>query len=270
MSARLMLKHIPKYLLAVMFCSSANSAFANEPFFADNFDQSVASQSSRFSWSGGNRVSTDHSFSGNSSLKFSFGPDAMGEDSWSEQRFILAPDASSAPTEVWFEYMLRLPENFIHRNDAPTNNKLFALWAEKYSNPGDVQAVFEYERKSDGDSRVRVVCMSGTGCLKGQRHADMFEPGMSGRWVRMRVHVKAGNGDGIIELWRDSTLVYSIQNYQHYFSGGNNYWRHGYLMGWSNSGFSELTDFYIDDFKVYDKDPGWGNRPLPPEMLTAE
>ena len=31
----------------------------------------------------------------------------------------------------------------------------------------------------------------------------------------------------------------------------------GYLMGWSNSGYSEATNIYIDDFKLYDTNPGW-------------
>jgi hypothetical protein len=30
-----------------------------------------------------------------------------------------------------------------------------------------------------------------------------------------------------------------------------------YLLGWSNSGFDETTDMFIDDFKFYTTNPGW-------------
>jgi hypothetical protein len=33
--------------------------------------------------------------------------------------------------------------------------------------------------------------------------------------------------------------------------------RKGYLMGWANSGFTETTDFFIDDITFYRKSPGW-------------
>jgi hypothetical protein len=28
-------------------------------------------------------------------------------------------------------------------------------------------------------------------------------------------------------------------------------------MGWSNSGFTQATDWFIDDVKFFDQDPGW-------------
>ncbi len=33
--------------------------------------------------------------------------------------------------------------------------------------------------------------------------------------------------------------------------------KNGYIMGWSNSGFTERTEFFVDDFAIYDHDPGW-------------
>lgn len=35
------------------------------------------------------------------------------------------------------------------------------------------------------------------------------------------------------------------------------YWDAGFLMGYSNSGYDEQTDFFIDDLKMFANDPGW-------------
>lgn len=267
------MKLIPKAMLSILLGSSVIlGANAAEPYFSDDFDTGKLGSSSEFSWSGTRTISTEHSYSGQYAMKFTFGPDASGEDSWTEQRFSLSSSASSAPREVWIEYMLRLPENWVHRYQAPANNKLFAIFAENYSNNGDIQAVFEYERESDTRSNIRVICMSGRGCLKGNYLAYLFDGSMRGEWIRLRFHLKAGQ-NGLIEVWRNNEMVYSIYDYEHYFSSGNNYWRTGYLMGWSNSGYAEKTDFFIDNFKVYKENPGWsfqtdpaGARPNPPVL----
>lgn len=242
---------------AVFLSALSFAASGAEPYFSDNFDTGRLGSSSEFSWSGDRALSTEQSFSGQYAMKFTYGPDANGEDSWTEQRFNLASSPSSAPREVWIEYQLRVPSNWVHRYQAPGNNKLFALFAENYSNTGDIQAVFEYERESDTRSNIRVICMSGRGCLKGNYLAHLFDSSMRGKWVRMRFHLRAGQNNGLIEVWRDNELVYSIYDYSHYFSSGNNYWREGYLMGWSNSGYAQATSFYVDDFKVYRENPGW-------------
>ena len=31
----------------------------------------------------------------------------------------------------------------------------------------------------------------------------------------------------------------------------------GYLMGWSDSGFAQTTNIYLDDFRIIDQNPGW-------------
>ena len=251
------MKILNRMVSAVFFSAASFGLFGAEPYFSDNFDTGSLSSSSEFSWVGNQALSTEQSYSGQYAMKFTYGPDADGEDSWVEQRFVLSSSPSTAPREVWIEYRLRLPSNWVHRSQAPGNNKLFAIFAENYSRSGDVQAVFEYQRQSDSRSGIRVICMSGRGCLKGNYLTYLFDTSMRGKWTRLRFHLKAGQNDGLIEMWRDNDLVYSIYDYSHYFSSGNNYWREGYLMGWSNSGYAQATSFFIDDFKVYRENPGW-------------
>jgi hypothetical protein len=199
-------------------------------------------------------VSDERSHSGSYALKFAFGPNAPGEDAFKEQRF----DTGRDSPEVWIEYMMYVPDNWeIRSGEAPANNKLFSIWANSYSRTGDIQAVFEYEGFDGGESDIRVLCMSGPGCDNGTKYTHVLDTTMRGEWIRIRVHVKSGPA-GIVEFWRDDTLVYARYDYLMEFAGGNNFWRIGYILGWANSGFDEQTVFYVDSVKFYDDNPGWG------------
>jgi hypothetical protein len=55
----------------------------------------------------------------------------------------------------------------------------------------------------------------------------------------------------VIEMWADGAKVITNLNLPLYPTGGiGNYLKNGYLMGWSNSGFTQTTYTYIDDFTV--------------------
>ena len=62
--------------------------------------------------------------------------------------------------------------------------------------------------------------------------------------------------DGRFEIWVNGVSVNSLDwpVWDDTYSGQIN---GGYILGWANSGFADLTTFYIDDFKVYNQDPGW-------------
>ena len=70
--------------------------------------------------------------------------------------------------------------------------------------------------------------------------------------------------DGIYKQWANDTLVVSITNgpYWNRPSSPNfavdAYVNGGYFFGVSNSGYTDATTFYMDAFKFYDTDPGWG------------
>lgn len=230
------------------------------PLFVENFDSGARSSGNGFTWSSSGprvAVSNNISRSGQYSLAFQYGPDTTGQDSSAEQRFNLGVNAQ----EVWFEYYLFVPQNWIHRTQAPGNNKFFVAWANSYSTVGDIQIVFEYERQSDSTSEVRVLSMNGGANVNGTKFTHLLGTSMRGQWVRVRIHLKAAttssSNDGVIRLWRDDSLVYSYSTHALNFSGGNNFFRNGYLLGWSNSGYTEPTTFYVDDFSVYTSNPGW-------------
>lgn len=227
--------------------SSGNAAFS------DSFENGRKTSSDLLQWGGGPEVASDEAYSGSHSLWMPFGPTEPDGSShwWSEQRFTI----NSNPQEVWVEFMVRLPENW----DMPgqwQNNKLFAIWSDDYSTTGDVQAVFEYAG-TNNSANLRVICMTEQGkCGDGTLHGGpLFDTSMRGQWVQIRIHVRVGTS-GEIHLWRDGSLMYS-HRLPLWYSGGSNYLRHGYILGYDNSRFGEQTDFYVDDFKLYLSDPGW-------------
>lgn len=240
-------------------------------YFADNFDTGARSSGNGFTWGNAGSdvtVSSTHAYSGRHSLRFRFGPDADGDDSSAEQRFAIAPSAASAPKEIWVEYMLRIPDNFVHRNSSgPDNNKLAAFWAENYNaTTTETLVAIEFERRAEnGSSFLRISSAKAEGYES--RDPDdvqlaagtVFDSSMRGKWVRIRMHIKAAHRGSIVDVWRDNTLIgrlpadYSITNP----AWSRNYIRNGYLLGWANSGYAAQTDFYIDDFRLYTRNPGW-------------
>lgn len=240
---------------------------ASDPLFSDSFDSGTRTSANGFTWAGteGVTVSSDQALSGTYSLRFRYGPDALGEDSFSEQRFNFGRNLS----EVWIEYMIRLPENFVHRSDPPSNNKFVALWANVYSGVGsDVEAIVEFDRVSDTQSRARMLGLGEQYVdggydirREGYHNPNLLSTSWAGEWRRVRMHWKISSGsgidDGIWEGWIGDELMWQSNGFVFWYPGGNNFIRNGYLLGWSNSGFTEQTDFFIDDFKVYIANPGW-------------
>jgi hypothetical protein len=53
--------------------------------------------------------------------------------------------------------------------------------------------------------------------------------------------------DGVMQYYRDGIAVVDAQNLTSWQNLGQNVWKEGYLLGWANSGFSELTYAYISN-----------------------
>jgi len=80
-------------------------------FFTDDFESGDHSKTEHgFIWSG-NNVTVDKTPNGSMGLKYTFGPNAIEEDSWQEQRFHFGGDYG----EFWLKYELYIPDNFHHR-----------------------------------------------------------------------------------------------------------------------------------------------------------
>lgn len=280
------------WTIVVLTAFLGRVTLAAEPYFTDSFDNGQANNANGFTWGTGvaHKITTDNAFSGSHSIRFSFGPDAPGKDSWSEQRFVAKPEGEGMQ-QMWLEYMLFIPANFKMRYDGgPINNKFVYLWAEdETADDGQQETLIEVQKPGgftipedslEGNVRLAVVVDhddDGNPILGSavRQHVTITQPLIRiqdrGNWMRVRYHVRASSGmstgDGAVDLWADDRHVVSYQNANMYNEGVANYYRKGYLMGWANTGYEEETVFYIDDVKVYDSDPGWKTAsPMPPRV----
>ena len=86
------------------------------------------------------------------------------------------------------------------------------------------------------------------------------------KYVRFRYHVSVGSGPGkgVIQCWIGDTLVLDEHGLNIYpVNSGSGaemspYFSNGFTFGYWNGGVAEDIAMKIDDFKVWDRDPGWG------------
>lgn len=277
------------FTLAAVFGLSGTVS-AQTPFFQDNFDNGKTTNANGFVWAstGGNvTVSPQEKFSGTHALRFRFPAKPNCEDAMAEQRFNMGRYVN----EVWIEYMLYIPPNFKHRDQsaknkicvpakAVGNNKFIMLWRDKYSDQagGTWRMGMEYVRGNDDftslarpmSSRTNFNSMSDGGPWEPRVPSgkplliSKTGPLVIGQWNRVRFHVKAASSrtavDGEYQMWVNDKVVlnYTKQRFHNFFDTPSDaVLRNGYLLGWSNSGFSEETLFFIDDVKFHDKNPDW-------------
>jgi hypothetical protein len=258
-------------LASLLISLSANA----QPIFYDGFESGNTSHSvGGFRWQKNNRtsvVSADgvvwnngpknvpisegknwSAHDGKFSLRFRYPAAAAGKDGMAEQRFVIG----AAQSDVWIQYWVRVPPNYWHRDEKPSNNKWLALWTNKYSTP----AFTIWSLWSDGAGGSDLT-WSGTGA---RGHQDRFKafikPADAGRWMQFVARVKLSSAqdqaDGIIQAWRRwqedpaFTLLQSRKDLIIWPSAGPLGFTTGYLLGWANSGYDEETEFLIDDFEL--------------------
>ena len=189
-------------------------------------------------------VSSVRASSGDYSARFEFEPSTTG-DAFAELRF----DLHSQQREIWIRYDLYIPSNYSHR-DAPSsdNNKFFRLWGSDYDSPEKVGASL-WPTSANG-SRLAFDWNTGNGIgPKGDRYGLISEDDL-GRWMAVKVHALAATSErkGSLRLWKNGNLVLDASAEVDNFSAGEPHsYRKGYLLGWSNSGFSSRTFLHIDD-----------------------
>ena len=239
------------------------------PFFADDFGGTQRNPANGFTYGGtGSRVSVV-SFDGYNALRFRYGPDAVGAGGITvEQPFALGRQLQ----ELWLEYYLHIPSNLVLRSDPPNTdpNKLLALWPNNYSTVGEPHVVTEFWRNgSDSTSYARILGLGDlypTQLIRGGdafQNQDFINTARAGAWHRLRVHYKlssgAGQTDGVYEGWLGNTLMWrSRSDWVFWYTGGVNFIANGYLMGASNPGYTNQTDYHIRSLKFYDTNPNWG------------
>jgi len=200
-------------------------------------------------------------FSGEHSLRFRF---PGGSNSYSEQRF----DLGQAHREIWIRYSLRVPTNFTHRfTGGPNNSKFFAIWMDAYQAEGNGATVtWEFwpgADRSGGSEMAYNVAPGGRTASGGQLMHNPFirVPEDRGRWMHVVLHVVAAtsqtSNDGLIETfvrWDGESGFRQLHSDSRADIGpastGPQGWKAGYVMGWSNPGYDEETEWLMDDFTV--------------------
>lgn len=248
--------------------SSGNVA----PVFRDDFETGKrASPQGGYQWKGtpGNiTVSSEIARSGRYSLKFVYTGKENCKDATAEQRFAFGERL----TEVWLEWYIYFPDGtegvgpkYHHRSQSgcpssATNNKFIRIWGNDYNAPNKVGA--ETWATGGGDSRLDgMAVLNGSGPIRYiGRYGSFINDGTRGRWVQIRAHFKLadiGKSNGIVRFWVDGKLVIDERSVAVYSTNGLHYWDQGYLLGWANSGFNENTPVFVDDFVIYNRNPGW-------------
>lgn len=225
---------------------------------------------------------------GDISMRFRY---PSGSNSWAEQKFSL----DNAHPEIWIRFWLKVPINFKHSSNSPGNNKLFALWMDGYSSKGlGPTVIWEFWNDGAGGSKLAYhYSPGGYRTANGHKQHTQFirYPDDQGRWMQIVMHVVQSSGDaandGVIELyrrWADESSFTRLHNDQNADvappAGGPYGWKAGYLMGWSNPGYSEPTEWLLDDFAIsttsllpvdsVDGPDGGGSEPVPAPEPTPD
>ncbi len=254
---------------------ACNSAISN-PIFTDGFEsQNLKTSINGVSWgsSAYTQISNEKAKDGIYSLKFSYAPTDDTKDSWSEQRFSLG----KAYKEIWISYDILIPENYFHRTTSygSSNNKGFImLWSGDYSNPTGPEIGTEFWPNQDGSSTASIR-LAGVGFDKHYWQAcpGIVEISDRGKWITIIAHLKyasANNNDGVVQIWKtyaDGKIEQPCNMTDGaWYTPNANGFESGYIMGWSNSGFNEQTNFYVDNFKV--SETPLKNIPSPPRNAS--
>lgn len=189
--------------------------------------------------------------------------------------FFLRNPARGGVNAVWVGVVRNLTRNTTatttKRFGYSSNNKLLTLWADGYSAGGlGSTIIWEMWPVTDGtpgstptSSELAVHYSTGNHTGGGphlQSTPFITLPADGGHYidvaVRGRFSSQPGAKDGIIQTWmrkegqRAYTLIHDIADADMDKRGSDTSpdlqpWQHGYLMGWSNSGYDETTIFHI-------------------------
>lgn len=251
--------------------TSASDASA---LFFDDFERSaiVGASQNNINWSGfGNNpfgsasIVTDRPKSGTRSVRMRYAATSDTQDSSVELR--MSPSGRQW-TEYCVRYFLYLPANFNHRNASGSDNTkgIMQSWSGTYGAVASNQYIgFEYWPNGDGSSYLTFragrdgVDLAHTANGGESGSGNMFRLSERGKWLQIRIHVVLASGvgqtNGTIRAWKwvegqaSAELLFTKTNWG--YSTRGNYIDSFYFLGWSNSGFNEQTDFYIDRFAIH-------------------
>ena len=195
-----------------------------------------------------------------------------GVNSWSEQAFYMASSALNGRpglSEFWFQYDIFFPSNFADRTvSGHWGSKAFVFWSNEagYGYAPQFGAGRIHDGSANGSSNEDGTAKfdpSGSGSFttakanKGTHGVMVDTDADNGYWQRRTLHLKlpssATSNDGVLELWNKQhngniKKVLDIQG-NGWYTAGKNYIANGYVLGWSNPGFSDTkeTRLFIDN-----------------------
>jgi len=225
-----------------------------------NFDSATTgsppdTNTAKFSWTGLKVVAeNEQSVSGTKSLRLNYvGNPNLDAQSSNEMRFEL----SKLYKELTFEFNLYIPPNYTHRDGTTSssdNNKFLRLWPENYN---DVEKIgFSTVRQPGDDSTIGsdyVGASNSSLSTAVTRSTDFITDADKGQWMEIKIEGSAptATGTGFERLYKNGILFLeqSLPT-RGYDQPG---YRYGYLFGYANSGFTEDTNLYIDDFNLYSR-----------------
>lgn len=261
--------HKSKIYLSIVFslliiCSNNTLA---APFFADSFESgslNYTANGARWANSEATSVTSERAHTGSRSLRFLFAANGTG-DSWAEQRF----DLGTRKNGVYIRFYIYFPTNYHHRNVSPNNNKLIRLWSDEANYSGDpikigasfesgsISRLFPEANKSYYSNHWEAQCSGSMGVIHSLPGLGTWELKSEdlGKWLCFEFHIKrdTGPGDGAFEFWVNGIKQFGTTNLT--FNGAPcapGYFKFGYLLGWSNSGFDQNVSIYIDDVAFSD------------------
>lgn len=205
-------------------------------------------------------VTSDQSAPSGCVLKMVYQADVDGQDGKLEQHFKVGLVNGQRLKEVFVGFIIKSPANYQHRNSTgPDNNKLLRLWDLSYQasvvhlgmstyintvTPGRSRFMLEYTAVGESLGPKSI----GT-------NFPVFNPGTVdtiGYWAKVSSVI--GAADGEIKLWHNRKLLQHITGVRlskpSSLAGAFNGFGHGYLLGWSNSGFTQRTQFDVWRFLI--------------------
>ena len=201
-------------------------------------------------------------FQGSNALEFTYAASPAGQDAIAEQDFTLG----NYYKEVWCEYDLFTPSNYVLREPSVNDKSYLYLWTDSYSavngvgggfanwtNPNGIGDYLTFGDWTGGTDLPHLRDYKGTAQAFGSH---------KGKWTNIKIQMKAGENDSVVRLWRDGQLDFDIspqnphpwmpQSNILYEAGLNNRFNNGYLMGHSNNGFDQTTKIYIKNITFSD------------------
>jgi hypothetical protein len=201
-----------------------------------------------------------------------------GDMAWAEQRFYLGPDGETGIfKDLWLKYRLLIPSNYqlINTPSTSSNDKWIRVWSRGSGFPNnDGYSPYYYK----GGFSTRPLSTPGAGArffaewgtdLDGvgpngtPNFTGWIEPADVGQEVEYIMRIKADTsgtvggatlptgGNGALQAWKNGVKIidYTTLSWRS-STGDHEFFEYGYVLGYSNCGYDQQTDFLLRQFTI--------------------